>query len=231
MKTDNPYSNYHECIYLFKQIGKKLDLQLEPQIKHKHKHNTKLPMRSNFFTKGLIKLIFTLALLSFYGCTKAQFQEKKYTIKKGGQYSNTPYQIVGNKLEYQIKFDKTAIYKIDSVNQYDINKLFGMSACNSLHHENSARFGWRYVNGQLEIHAYIYDMFTRSSQVIDTIKIGVYNKYSITNTGTEYIFTLNEKTYVHTKSNNCKSKFNIALWPYFGGNVKAPHTMYFYFKK
>lgn len=228
MKTDNPYSYYQECLVLFSILRKKLEKI--SSNKGIYAFN-ELPKRTNFLKNNMKTILLLISTLLMFGCTKAQFQEKKYTIKKGGQYSNTPHQIVGNKVQYQIKLDSTAIYKIDSINQYDINKLFGMSACNSLHHENSARFGWRWVNNQLEIHAYVYDMGKRFNQVVDTIQINEWNKYSIINTGSEYIFDVNEKMYVHKKSNNCKSRYNIALWPYFGGNVKAPQNIYFYFKK
>lgn len=229
LKTDNPYSHYHECIFLFKHIKKQLDIAMSETI-NPICSIKQLPKRNKFLNISM-KIILLLGLLSFYGCSKAETPIKKYTIKQGGQYSNTPYQIVGNTVSYSVKFDNTAIYKIDSINQYDINKLFGMSACNSLHHENSARFGWRYVNGQLEIHAYIYDMTKRFSQIIDTVSINEWNNYKIVNTGKEYIFTLNNKVFVYVKSNECKSKYNIALWPYFGGNIKAPQDINFYFKK
>lgn len=229
LKTDSPYSHYHECVFLFKHIKKQLDIAMSEAI-NPICSLKQIPKRNKFLNISM-KIILLFGLLSFYGCSKAQSPIKKYTIKKGGQYSDTPHKIVGNAVSYQIMFDSTAIYKIDSINQYDINKLFGMSACNSLHHDNSARFGWRYVNGQLEIHAYIYDMTKRFSQVIDTVKIGEWNKYQIINNGDQYVFTLKNNIFIYNKSNKCKSKYNIALWPYFGGNIKAPHEMYFYFKK
>ena len=78
-------------------------------------------------------------------CRKITSNPKTFTIKKG--HHRSTYALNYSKdtvFGWNIMFDSSAIYKtVDSVNQYDINKLIGWSDCGDNHMENSIRFGAR----------------------------------------------------------------------------------------
>src|SRR5690606_41284654 len=64
--------------------------------------------------------------------------------------------------------DSSCVYKNPHPeNQDDINKLYGFSDCTSLHHANSARFGWNWKDGALRIHAYCYVDSVRQYKELD----------------------------------------------------------------
>ena len=78
---------------------------------------------------------------------------RRYTIKEGKHKSRTRYKTTKtNCLQFQTIFDNSAIYTSqDPANQYDVNKLYGLSDCGDNHTETSIRFGWRWLNDSLEI--------------------------------------------------------------------------------
>lgn len=174
-----------------------------------------------------IVLIFTILLQ--FSCLK-QRDFTTYVIKKGTDCQKHIPELVGNKLSYTIMFDSSAIYTIDSVEQYDLNKLFGFSACNTHHHENSARFAWRWLNGNLEIHGYIYENGKRDFFFLQNVQINQWNHYYLENTGSNYIFVLNGQNYDRVRMNTCLSATNYELFPCFGGNTLSPHDITIYFK-
>jgi hypothetical protein len=155
-----------------------------------------------------------------------------YLIAKGGHDANQLPSLkekIGE-LKFQAKFDSTAIYTSQKANnQADINKLYGLSDCNSLHQVNSARFGWRWYNGQLQILAYTYNNKVRDFKLIGTASINAYHQYKIEFTATSYIFTLDNNTV--TLPRNCSGKASgYKLYPYFGGDEVAPHDVSIWIK-
>ena len=108
---------------------------------------------------------------------------------------------------------------------YDINKLYGFSDCDSNHHVNSARFGWRWNGQAIEIHAYCYVNSKRISAVLGTVKINEPAKMSIAIVTGKYMFDL--KGEVHTMPRGCPGNFarGYQLYPYFGGDETAPHDV------
>jgi hypothetical protein len=61
-------------------------------------------------------------------------------------------------MNFVAKFDSTAIYPAvitDYNHAYDANKLWGFSEGFNNQY-NSARIGWRWLNGQLQLLAYVY---------------------------------------------------------------------------
>lgn len=154
--------------------------------------------------------------------------QKLYIIKEGEHESNRDIKSFNsNMLSFQAQFDETAKYKTKSeANQADINKLMGFSDCNSHHHENSARFGWRWYNNQLEIHAYCYVNGDRISEFVGAVNLDQMNDYKIEIVENKYIFTINNTSRVEINKNpNCKSSTNYMLFPYFGGDEPAPHDI------
>jgi hypothetical protein len=112
----------------------------------------------------------------------------------------------------------------NSANQADINKLYGVSDCGTEHHTNSARFGWRWLNGQLEIHAYTYQNKKRNTAYIGTVALGKPSIFEIKIEDNRYTFSLNDKKVVMER--NCTGTGEgYQLYPYFGGDEVAPHDI------
>ena len=172
-----------------------------------------------------------LLLFFFPACDKSDLLIKNnpfvtYIIPEGQQRSTSKVRVYsGDELKFIILFDSTAIYKtVDSICQYSINKLYGLSDCDSKHHENSARFGWRWFNGKMEIFAYCYAESERFSELITTVDIGKEYECSIQFTDNHYCFSINGIT--HTFKRTCQtSKLRYFLYPYFGGTEAAPHEV------
>lgn len=157
----------------------------------------------------------------------------RYVISEGKHdVSHLPsYQEGVAVLKFQAKFDNTAIYAaVKENNQADINKLYGLSDCNSLHQVNSARFGWRWYNNQLEILAYTYNNKVRDFKLIGTASINAYHQYKIEFTTDSYVFSLDNKTV--TLPRNCSGTADgYKLFPYFGGDEVAPHDVSVWIKE
>ena len=83
---------------------------------------------------------------------------RTFKIPEGKHYSTRAIEsLQSTSLAFQVLFDSSAVYQtIDPIQQFSTNKLLGFADCNSLHHENSARFGWQWVNNELQILAYNY---------------------------------------------------------------------------
>lgn len=124
----------------------------------------------------------------------------------------------------------------DDPDQFDINKLFGLSF--GMHHKNSARFGWRWniKNEMIEILAYVYVDGKRVTEQdadlhIGFIYPGVPYEYDIVVTEDYYVFTLESKlfpdiTTVKIKHNGDLPKWGYKLFPYFGGQKVAPYPVW-----
>jgi hypothetical protein len=156
------------------------------------------------------------------------FQGKKYVIAQGA-HETTNGLVLKTKtvLKFKALFDSSAIYTtVDSTNQTDTNKLYGLSDCGTDHETNSARFGWRWVNHHLEIMAYWYVNGVRPEPIrVDTVALNTVNTYSIAFDSDKYVFTVNDTNVVEVpKSCNYKG-YRYQLYPYFGGNETAPHEI------
>ena len=187
--------------------------------------------------------IAVLAALCFCACSKEVEQPQapvnkkqaipssafvQYTISKGAQYcdQNSLAPVKLSRLSFKVKFDSSAIYTTAKpANQKDINKLFGFSDNNAMHHEYSARFGWRWSDNALRIFAYNYNSGVRSFKELGTVKIGAENSCSITVSGNKYIFNLNGAETVMPRASTTELAEGYQLYPYFGGDESAPHAI------
>lgn len=187
--------------------------------------------------------IAVLAALCFCACSKEMEQPQapvnkkqttqspafvQYTISKGAQYcdQNNLAPVKLSCLSFKVKFDSSAIYTtVKSANQNDINKLFGFSDNNAVHHEYSARFGWRWSDNAVRIFAYDYNNGTRSFKELGTVQIGAENSCSITVSGDKYIFNLNGAETVMPRASTTELAEGYQLYPYFGGDESAPHVI------
>jgi hypothetical protein len=155
-----------------------------------------------------------------------QIQEKVYFIPKGEHRSQGGFDLITeNTFRFNATFDSSAIYQtVEPIHQADVNKLYGFSDCFSGHQTNSARFGWRWLEGKLEIMAYCYQDGERYSELITTVEINKTYEYEIEITGSSYIFRLNQIEKIMPRG--CGgSPFGYKLFPYFGGQEVAPHDI------
>lgn len=149
------------------------------------------------------------------------------TILKGFHYSfgvapkiyTTP-----TVLSKQITFTDSCRYNLNSDDQLDINKLFGIGYFPS-HHHNSVRFGWRYdlKQDKIEILAYWYENKIRKNTSLFFANIGKQYEYNI------YVLkefhVLSVKNVVGYTVFVPSQRYGFSLSPYFGGNRQAPHTI------
>ena len=158
----------------------------------------------------------------------------KYTILNGQQYCDKTafVPVKYQQLDFQVKFDSSAVYQASvKSNQDDINKLFGFSDNNTQHHDFSARFGWRWSNNALRLFAYIYNHGLVSSRELGTVEIGTVNNCSIKVEKSAYLFYLNgTETSLPRESTTILAE-GYKLFPYFGGDEFAPHTISIWIKE
>lgn len=157
----------------------------------------------------------------------------QYTIPQGQQncLQNGIKAVNNDSLVFDVLFDSTAIYTTQSAsNQGDINKLFGFSDCSSFHHTNSARFGWRYYKGHLELFAYTYAKGTRNFQSMGVININQKYTCTIVAQKGEYVFYLNHQKPT-VMERGCNGGLQFRLFPYFGGDELAPHEVKIWIKE
>lgn len=189
------------------------------------------------------KLAILLILFISFSCSDTfVVPETHYLIEEGAHKS----QVVGGGLGDQIRslksnyysftarFDETAVYDLCNENQFDINKLMGFSDANSLHHDNSIRFGWNYnlETGRVDIFGYAYLDGERFYERITDIAIGQTTQFSILLTDESYELTVNglDQLSIPRVVENKKGIYYM-LYPYFGGDEVAPHDIHIYIKE
>ena len=156
-----------------------------------------------------------------------------YKILKGQQYcdKSNVVPVKASRLTYKVRFDSSAIYKTsDAGNQRDINKLFGFTDNNSLPHDNSARFGWRWSDGALRLFAYTYNNGFRSFKELGPVPLGEEINCSITVAGDKYVFELDGVKTMMPRGSNTPTAEGYLLFPYFGGDESAPHDIVIWMK-
>jgi hypothetical protein len=153
-----------------------------------------------------------------------------YTIKKGHHYSKGKKQNflkTKTHFEYSVLFDDSAKYTTATLeNQHDINKLVGFIDCGSLNvHKNSARFGWRWYQGAVQILAYTYVDKVRNSEYLGDAEIGKPAHYSIKVDGSQYVFNFNGREVRMLRGCHKAHTLKTGEYPYFGGDEVAPHKV------
>jgi hypothetical protein len=177
--------------------------------------------------KNLVILLFGIML--FTSCEEEADLSRTFMIQEGEHYTSPRLvqSLQSNVLTFKATFNETAIYYFEEAGFQDSkNKLLGFSDCNSLHHENSARFAWQWYHEQLEIYAYCYVNGVREEKFIGTVKLHEENRYQLKITDDNYIFQLNNLEPVYMpRENSCDKGLYYMLWPYFGGTLPAPHDI------
>jgi hypothetical protein len=149
-----------------------------------------------------------------------------YLIKEGQHSSTNSFKSIKTSLlRFEAVFDKSAVYTtVLANNQADINKLYGMSDCGSLHQTNSARFGWRWYNNRLEILGYVYNGGQWAYKYITSIELDKPYTYELSLQSQAYIFRVNGSEVTLPRS--CSGQGSgYMLYPYFGGDETAPHDI------
>ena len=166
---------------------------------------------------------------------------RKFTIKQGAHYcdQNTLSRVSGTSMNFVAKFDSTAIYPAvitDYNHAYDVNKLWGFSEGFSNQY-NSARIGWRWLNGQLQLFAYVYvkgtllrDPISYDPPFIKSVNIGSEVNCSIAISGSKYIFTVDGVVVQTARGTTSSTYSGYQQYPYFGGTLTAPHLINIYIK-
>jgi hypothetical protein len=177
--------------------------------------------------KDLLAGIVFLFLLS--GCEPVMNDNfQTFLISKGNHYAEGRHleSLQTDRLLFEAKFDESAIYTFDEAGFQDSkNKLLGFAECNTQHHENSARFAWQWYHGQIEIYAYCYRDGARVEQYLGTTYPGEINQYEIVLTPNTYNFRLKNVNVTIERGSVCNFGAYQMLWPYFGGQLPAPHDV------
>jgi hypothetical protein len=172
---------------------------------------------------------FIVLALVFMSCEPEADLYRTFLMPKGEHYS-TPrivQTLQSNTLSFSAQFNNSAKYHFDNDGYQDSkNKLLGFADCNSLHHENSARFAWQWFNNQLEIWAYCYVNGGRVEKFIGVAELYEAGNYEIQLRDNEYVFYFNDYKPVSIKRGSvCSMGAYYMLWPYFGGTLPAPHNV------
>lgn len=150
-----------------------------------------------------------------------------YLIPAGSHYSNnsTLKAVKTSEMKFAVKFDSSAIYTtINPLNQGDINKLYGFSEGYNNQY-NSARIGWNWNLGKLNLFAYVYKKGVRSFKKITSVAIGAEHTCSIKVSGASYIFTVNGISVTLSRALTTATASGYQQYPYFGGDEVAPHNI------
>lgn len=189
------------------------------------------------------KLIIILASILAVSCGEIyENPETHYLIEKGEHNSKVVGGFIGDKMRtlkssnysFTARFDETARYDLGNKNQFDINKLMGFSDANSLHQENSIRFGWCYnlETDKIDIFGYAYLNGDRFFKRITDVGIGETINYQIFLTEATYELTVNgdAQLSIPRSVQNQKGVYYM-LFPYFGGDERAPHRINIFIKE
>ncbi|MGW8123031.1 hypothetical protein ACV07N_10280 [Roseivirga echinicomitans] len=188
-------------------------------------------------------IAFAILFFSLSACSDIYEQhEVEYLLKKGQHTSKKLGSFPGDKLgtlksdvmTFTARFDKTVRYDLGNKNQEDINKLMGFSDCNSLHHDNSVRFGWRYSiqKDLVEVFSYAYTNGTVSYHHMGDVGIDETVRYQIQIVANKFYLLLNgELKQEVARGAGCEIGLYYKLYPYFGGDETAPHDMSIYIQE
>jgi len=161
---------------------------------------------------------------------------KKYLIKKGNhKASGLNFGLsISNRFRYKASFTKSCLYNFENDDKFDINKLCGVST-DLYHHNQSARIGWRSNGaGGIEILAYWYDDGVRYHEHLLHIDLEEEVGLEILCLDDKFYFTaktLFDHVQHTVELNNKPCSVKYKLYPYFGGNQKAPNDISIFLKE
>ena len=151
-----------------------------------------------------------------------------FTINSGQHSSITRSEaFTGTGINVTVQFDESAEYTLERTNnQADINKLVGFSDCGQHHQSESARFGWRWFDSELQILAYVYREGNLHFELMGAVAMNQSIDLSLRVENDQYRFSGDGLQTVNiARTGNCEAGENYWLWPYFGGDETAPHAI------
>lgn len=180
-----------------------------------------------------MKKILPLLALLLLGCSEAIEIDPDtgfeiFTINTGEHSSIVRSEaFTGSGIQVTALFDESAMYTVQvASNQADINKLVGFSDCDQHHQNESARFGWRWYEDELQILAYSYNEGNLNYQLMGAIALNQEVALSIDIEAEQYLFMGDGlETVTLPRTTDCEAGDNYWLWPYFGSDETAPHTI------
>lgn len=187
--------------------------------------------KSNILLRADVCAFLLLIALPLFlvSCEEKESLSQIFVIQKGKHFASPRLfqTLQSNTLNFKAIFNETAIYEFQEESFQDSkNKLLGFSDCNSMHHENSARFAWQWYKGRLEIYAYCYVKGERKERFVGSVNLNEPNQYHLAITDSNYIFRLNNEEPIHIeRTKECDKGAYYMLWPYFGGQLSAPHDV------
>lgn len=168
------------------------------------------------------------------------YRIRKHKSKSSLNLEQTPFCYQGkarfsNSCAYDIGADQTDMNKLIGIGLFDkpFKEMFdNMSAP---HHIDSARIGWYYNEGKIHLHTYCYvngvkphHNIAELMKYICTVELEQEFTWSLKiNYDTkQYLFNINDSEVAIPFTHNKQKGY--LLYPYFGGNISAPHTMDIY---
>lgn len=154
---------------------------------------------------------------------------RNYTIRRGQHDSTLLPRLWVNQNMFHVKgmFNESCTYDLHSVDQYDWNKLYGISYSLTSHHTNSLRWGWRWnvEKGLFEFAPYCYIRGERKMfEPVHSCKVDQEFDLTIVDQGyyaTFWVEDLEMERVEKPRLNN----WGFKLDPFFGGNKSSPVTM------
>jgi hypothetical protein len=172
----------------------------------------------------LISIIVLYLIIHYYSLNKEEFfigeGERKDSICVALHYKKVKHKKV-------VTFYQDSIYDTKVVGHH-FNKLFGFSYL--YHHWNSVRIGWRPLRDRIELCFYLYKDGNLIEVPINfSLIIGVSYEISLIVKETYVIILIEDPiskiTFSYTYNIKYKPTFGYMLYPYFGGNPKAPNDI------
>ncbi|HVG41310.1 MAG TPA: hypothetical protein VM888_06840, partial [Chitinophagaceae bacterium] len=118
----------------------------------------------------------------------------------------------------------------------DVNKLYGFSEGSNSHY-NSAHIGWRWLNGELQLIAYVNvngtllrDLIIYDPPFKKSVAIGTKVNCSIAVSSSYYIFTVDGVVVKTLRGTTVTQYKGYQQYPYYGGTLTAPHLINIYIK-
>ena len=171
----------------------------------------------------ILKRIFSI------GYKRFRKEAQHYYIAKGQYFARLKNQGIFEKYTVSRVRDKrvvfTAVFGYGTTYKdvpEQINKLYGIVVGWGIH-KYSARIGWMYKDGVMEIYAYWYIDGKRGFKKIGETTAHKYNDYEVEVTSSGYSFIF-EDTRIFIEG-DIPDKKTYRLFPYFGGSTPAPQDM------
>ena len=193
-----------------------------------------------------MKRILLILFLFLTSCEK-EFDDgfRVFTINKGEHRSGTYLQnkVNDNAITFQVILDESAIYDFSTPfnptpqDQHDINKIYGFSDFGQLHQESSIRLGWSYFSydkgpykaGELWFRWLRHAWGQHRGGPLMKIETNEVYTVTIRRWLTQYEFIINDSIFLVERDLEQNRMVDwmdsYYLYPYFGGQQKAPHDI------